>query len=508
VRILRFLLRRLGRVYLAGALLVTLLAAHVIVFASTALLATWVDLGAAEFGRIVAVSQGFTLLETLLTFAYSWRRLAPARRWLARRGGDNARAWRSLLTLPRLQLRRGQAVASFVAVIPICAFIAYEVHASLLGFAPLLGAGYVVLLYSAVWRILILELLLRPAVETTSSGLTEKVAGEQGGVPLRFKLFACIPLANVGTGLAVAGLSSDGKGGLGELGLDVALAVGFAFTASLGLTLLLASSILGPLRELIRATRRVADHQLDQPVPVTSTDETGELTESFNDMVKAVSERERLHEAFGTFVDPKLADRVLTEGTAIEGEEVEVSVLFLDVCGFTSFSEETDARQVVAELNQLFEVAVPVVLEHGGHIDKFIGDGFVAVFGAPDRIPDHARRAVAAAREILERLGERDSPLRVGIGVNTGAVIAGTVGGGGRLDFTVIGDTVNTAARVERLTRRTGDDLLITEATRRELDGRDAGWEERPSVELEGKRERVKVYAPVARALASERPPA
>jgi class 3 adenylate cyclase len=500
VRLLRFLFRQLGRVYLAGALLVTMFSTHVIVFASIALLALWVNLSGGEFGRIVAVSQGAVLVENLMTLAYAWRQLQPARRWIAERDGGHADAWRALLTLPRLQLRRTEVVASFVSVIPVCAYITYEVQASWLGFLALLAAAYVVLMYGAVWRILILELLLRPGVEAASTGLTERVAGKEGGVPLRFKLFACIPLANVGTGLAVAGLSSDSRSGLSKLGLDVAIAVGVAFTLSLGLTALLASSILGPLRELIRATRRVAEDKLDQPVPVTSTDETGELTESFNDMVKAVAERERLREAFGTFVDPGLAQRVLEEGTAIEGEEVEVTVLFLDVCGFTSFSEETEPREVVAALNELFEIAVPIVLGHGGHIDKFIGDGFVAVFGAPERRPDHARRAVAAAREILDKLAEHDSPLRVGIGVNTGKVIAGTVGGGGRLDFTVIGDTVNTAARVERLTRQTGDDLLITEATRRQLDEDDSDWEERPSVELEGKRAPVKVYAPVARA--------
>ena len=497
MRVLRFLFRTFGRWYLGGALLVTMLSTHVIVFGSIALLALWVDLSGAEFGRIVAVSQGAVLLENLLTLAYSWRQLEPARRWL-RGKDDHADAWRALLTLPRLQLRRTEIVASVVSVIPVCSYIAFELGSSLLGLLVLLAAAYVVLMYGAIWRILILELLLRPGVEAASSGLTERVAGKAGGVPLRFKLFACIPLANVGTGLAVAGLSSDGKSGLSELGLDVAIAVGVAFTASLALTALLASSILGPLRELINAARRVAQDQLDQPVPVTSTDETGELTESFNDMVKAVAEREKLREAFGTFVDPELAERVLDEGTAIEGEEVEVSVLFLDVRGFTSLSEDSDARDVVAELNNLFEVAVPIVLKHGGHIDKFIGDGFVAVFGAPDRHPDHAKRAVRAACEIAETLAERDAPLRIGIGVNTGRVIAGTVGGGGRLDFTVIGDAVNTAARVERLTRETGDTVLITDATRAQLDGDGDGWQERPAVELEGKREPVKVYAPAA----------
>src|SRR5688500_15276322 len=230
VRLLRFLFKRLGRLYLAGAVAATLLAAHIILFATVALLALWVDLSGPEFGRIVAVSQGVLLLESIVTLIYSWRRLEPARRWLAGRGDeDHTDAWRVLLTLPRIHLRRGQVIASVMTVVPICAYITYEVEGSRLGFLALLAAGYVVLLYAFVWRILILELLLRPAVEVASSGLTEKVGGEKGGIPLRFKLFACIPLSNVGTGLAVAGLSSDGEGGLRELGYDVAIAVGFAF---------------------------------------------------------------------------------------------------------------------------------------------------------------------------------------------------------------------------------------------------------------------------------------
>ena len=497
MRLRRFLFRSLGRLYLVATLLFVLFATHVVVFASTALLALWVDLSAGEFGRIVAVSQGLTLVESAVTFVYSWGILKPARRWLAGEKDCHEDAWRALITLPRVHLRGGQVLATVMTVIPISAYIAFiELGSTWLGFLGLLAAAYVVLLYGIVWRILILELGLRPAVEAASSGLTARVAGEQGGVPLRFKLFACIPLSNVGTGLAVAGLSSDSKAGLRELGFDVAFAVGFAFTISLGLTLLLAGSILGPLRELIGATRRVAENELDEPVPVTSTDETGELTESFNEMVEAVGEREKLREAFGAFVDPNLTERVLEEGTNLEGDDVEVSILFLDVCDFTPFAEETEPHEVVRELNELFEAAVPCVHEHGGHVDKFVGDGLIAVFGAPERMPDHAERAVAAARCIVGKVNVGDG-LRIGVGVNTGRVIAGTVGGGGRVDFTVIGDPVNTAARVEQLTRRTESDLLITGATREALDGDRDGWEKLPDMELEGKREPVQVYAPV-----------
>ena len=191
------------------------------------------------------------------------------------------------------------------------------------------------------------------------------------------------------------------------------------------------------------------------------TDETGELAASFNAMVAGLGERERLREAFGAFVDPALTERVLAEGTDLRGEEVEVSVLFLDVRGFTTFAERAAAHEVVAALNELYEAVVPVILRHGGHANKFIGDGLLAVFGAPERHADHAARAVAAAREIAAarppRLG---GELRVGVGVNSGRVVVGTIGGGGRRDFTVIGDPVNTAARVEAATRVTGDDVL------------------------------------------------
>jgi len=138
-----------------------------------------------------------------------------------------------------------------------------------------------------------------------------------------------------------------------------------------------------------------------------------------------------------------------------------------------------------------------MLLRHGGHANKFIGDGLLGVFGAADRHPDHADRAVSAALEIAACVREHyGGRVGVGIGVNSGPVVAGTVGGGGRVEFTVIGDTVNTAARVEAATRETGDDVLITDATREHLTG---GWGEfapRPSMPLKGKTERVGLWAP------------
>jgi class 3 adenylate cyclase len=218
-------------------------------------------------------------------------------------------------------------------------------------------------------------------------------------------------------------------------------------------------------------------------------------------MVAGLEERERLREAFGAFVDPQLAERVLEEGTVIEGEEVEVTVLFVDIREFTAFAEHASATEVVAELNAFYELLVPVLVRHGGHANKFIGDGLLGVFGAPEHLDDHADRGVAAALEIAEVVRRAyGGRLRIGIGVNSGPVVAGTIGGGGRVEFAVIGDTVNTAARVEALTRETNDTVLVTDATCALLQGEHGGFAERGTVTLRGRSEPVTLHVAMAAA--------
>jgi adenylate cyclase len=140
-------------------------------------------------------------------------------------------------------------------------------------------------------------------------------------------------------------------------------------------------------------------------------------------------------------------------------------------------------------------------VRHGGHANKFVGDGLLGVFGAPERLIDHADRAMAAALDIVSCVRERyGDGLRIGIGLNSGTVVAGTIGGGGRVEFTVIGDAVNTAARVEEATRATGDDILITDATLRRLRADHGGFIGRGEAELKGKSERVRLHAPLVTA--------
>jgi adenylate cyclase len=171
--------------------------------------------------------------------------------------------------------------------------------------------------------------------------------------------------------------------------------------------------------------------------------------------------------------------------------------MFIDIRNFTGFAERSSARDVVAALNGLFERIVPVIHEHRGHVDKYVGDGLLAVFGAPRRQEDHADQALAAALEI-ERAVRELSPggLEIGIGLNSGTVVAGNVGGAGRLEFSVIGDAVNVAARVEAATRETGDVTLLAENVKGLLRDGAVSLEARPGVPLKGKQESVMLYAP------------
>jgi class 3 adenylate cyclase len=177
------------------------------------------------------------------------------------------------------------------------------------------------------------------------------------------------------------------------------------------------------------------------------------------------------------------------------GERREVTVMFVDIRDFTPFAESNSAEDTVARLNALFDIVVPAVVDAGGHVNKFLGDGALAVFGAPNELADHADAAVETALVIRRLVAECFSgDLRIGIGINTGPVIAGTIGGGGKLEFALIGDTVNVAARVEQLTKTTGDTILLTQQT---VDALAAGHglAVRGSHALKGKSAAVQVFA-------------
>jgi adenylate cyclase len=229
---------------------------------------------------------------------------------------------------------------------------------------------------------------------------------------------------------------------------------------------------------------------------VVQDDDLGALAASFNRMQAGLAERQRLQAAFGTYVDPALAARLLEQGDHVfTGERREVTVMFIDIRDFTPFAEANTAEDTVSRLNALFEIVVPAVVDAGGHVNKFLGDGALAVFGAPNDLADHADAAVDAAVLIQRLVAERfGGELRVGIGINTGVVIAGTIGGGGKLEFTLIGDTVNVAARVEQLTKTTGDAILLTGQTVDALASRPTALTDRGFHALKGKSAALQVF--------------
>ncbi len=256
------------------------------------------------------------------------------------------------------------------------------------------------------------------------------------------------------------------------------------------------SPSLQPIRDLAEGTERVGAGDFSQRLPVVQDDDLGALAASFNRMQAGLAERQRLQAAFGTYVDPALAARLLEQGDDIfTGERREVSVMFVDIRDFTPFAEANSAEDVVARLNALFEIVVPAVVDAGGHVNKFLGDGALAVFGAPNDLADHADAAVTAAVLIHRLAAERfGGALRIGIGINTGLVIAGTIGGAGKLEFTLIGDTVNVAARVEQLTKTTGDAILLTHQSVDALVSRPPGLTDRGSHALKGKSVAVQIF--------------
>ncbi len=279
----------------------------------------------------------------------------------------------------------------------------------------------------------------------------------------------------------------------------VLVLVAVALVVGLFALLVAVHSVAESLSAMRAALARVQDGDFGARVVVDDTSEIGQLQAGFNAMAAGLTERERIRDTLTTYMDRDVAEHILRAGQELAGEEVDVTMMFVDVCGFTSFAEALHPADVFATLNRLFERIVPLVHQQGGHVDKYAGDGLFAVFGAPRRYADHADRALAAALQIAAAVrDEFEGTLSVGVGLNSGRVVAGNVGGAGRLEFSVIGDAVNVAARVESATRQTGDSVLLSGRTLGMLTDGGGDFVERPGLLLRGKTAPVQIYAPVA----------
>src|ERR1051325_252755 len=184
---------------------------------------------------------------------------------------------------------------------------------------------------------------------------------------------------------------------------------------------------------------------------------------------ETVEERNRISRTFGEYVSPIVMDKLLTLKPDFRSEKREVCVMFLDIRNFTRFAEDRTPEEVVSYLESLFEFMIEIVNRHHGVVNKFLGDGFMAVFGAPLSEGGDCFNGVAAAREILTRVEEEVSlghvlPTKVGIGLHAGEAVTGSIGSSLRKEYTVIGDVVNLASRIEKLNKKFQSQLLVSES--------------------------------------------
>jgi adenylate cyclase len=265
---------------------------------------------------------------------------------------------------------------------------------------------------------------------------------------------------------------------------------------------LVSRSIAEPLEDMLEVVKKVRKGDYRCRVRVVSNDEIGTLGDSTNTMIEGLAEREVIRSTFGRYVSPEIRDEILSGRIPLEGELREATVLFADLRDFTPFVGSMPPKRAVRILNGYFQAMDEAIRRHNGLIVQFIGDEIEAVFGVPLPLADHA---AAAARAALEMRGELKkfnltvvrmggSPIRHGIGVNTGMVLAANIGSPDRLTYSLVGDTVNVASRIQDLTKDYDHDILMSEATRQRL-GRQFVVGEVPPATVKGIRAPLTLYA-------------
>lgn len=235
---------------------------------------------------------------------------------------------------------------------------------------------------------------------------------------------------------------------------------------------LFSRSLTRPLEKLVDLIPQVSQGQFDlqAEAKINSNDEVGDLAKAFDEMTTGLAERDKVKTLFQKFHGTHVANDILSSELVLGGQKKNVIVFFSDIRGFTAFSESRAPEEVVEMLNEYFAVMVDIINRNGGVVDKFIGDAIMAVWGAPNSGERDAHNAVSACLQMRialnelndKRIQENKIPIQIGMGLHAGQAISGTIGSNDRMEYTVIGNTVNTASRVEASTKAFGADLLIT----------------------------------------------
>ncbi|MBX7056649.1 MAG: HAMP domain-containing protein [Leptospirales bacterium] len=256
-------------------------------------------------------------------------------------------------------------------------------------------------------------------------------------------------------------------------------------------------------RELRAATDAIRSGVYDIRVSVVSRDELGDLGESVNEMAAGLAEKETLRDAFGKMVDPAVRDLALSGALKLGGELREATVLFCDLRGFTTLSEAIPPQALVQLLNRYFERMSLAIHEQGGMINKYVGDAILAVFGPPGDQPHAASRALRAARAMRRELEALNAELRAeqsgvldnGIGIHSGMVVAGNIGSSFRMEYTVIGDVVNVASRLESATKRLRVPILLSREALQRLGDEECKLPRLGLIRLKGRKEPIEAFA-------------
>src|ERR1700751_5784857 len=351
------------------------------------------------------------------------------------------------------------------------------------------------------------ERVLRPvAVAALRGGLPENIraSGVIGRQMLASALSTGVPLLPIV--LTVAADKAEYLHGPPEKLLNPILLLALlALGIGLASTLLVAMSIADPLRQLRWALGEVQRGNYNAHMQIYDASELGLLQAGFNDMVRDLSERQRLRDLFGRYVGEDVARRALERGTELGGQERDVAVLFVDLVGSTQLAATRPPAEVVPLLNEFFRVVVDTVARHGGFVNKFQGDAALAIFGAPIEHPDASGGALAAARELHDELLPVIGSAEFGIGVSAGRAIAGHIGAQARFEYTVIGDPVNEAARLTELAKlEPGHVLASAIAVSGALDAEALCWDVGEVVELRGRSAPTQLARPLNLVLPGE----
>ena len=269
---------------------------------------------------------------------------------------------------------------------------------------------------------------------------------------------------------------------------------------------LFSKTLTRPIKRLVEATKEIENGNFKVDIKRTGSDEVGDLTESFVRMGVGLGEREKIKDAFGKFVNKEVAEKVMRGELKLGGELVTAPVFFSDIRSFTAISEKLEPEEVVEFLNEYLTRMVDCVNKTGGVVDKFIGDAIMAIWGTPVSAGNDTENAVNCAlmmRNVLMKFNEgrgsvKRPLIQIGCGINTGPVIAGQIGSHERMEYTVIGDTVNVASRIESLNKPFGTDILISQDSFNLVEGI-FSIEPMQKIMIKGKSKPQQIYAVLGR---------